>query len=168
MAATRGYIGPLGDDFPAIFPIAMGLLLFFSAITLTYDYYNTKHDAALLLEANTALAKAARAQLVFTQDYWDEEGGVCDLIDKTKANYGVRAKAELLQFERLGPTKYDFNKIRKIDGKTLGDNPCVDYEDDDRNPLPYEGDFFISLTYPILLKSGNGQEIATLVVTTWM
>ena len=168
MAATRGYIGPLGDDFPAIFPIAMGLMFFFSAITLTYDYYNTKHDAALLMEANTALAKAARAQLVFTQEYWDDGGGVCDLIDKTKANYGVRAKAELLQFERLSASRFEFNKVRRIDGESRDENPCVDVEDADGAPLPYDGDFYISLTYPVLVRSGNGHEIATLRVTTWM
>ena len=166
--SSRGYLGPLGDDFPAIFPIAMGLLFFFSAITLTYDYYNTKHDAAILIQANTALAKAARSQLVFTQKYWDDDSGVCDLIDKTKANYGVRAKAELVVFEKKGPNRFEMEKLRRIDGDSLDDNPCVDYEDVDGNPLPYDGDFFISLTYPILIQSGNGHEIATLVVTTWM
>ncbi len=155
--ATRGYLGPLGDDFPAIFPISMGLLLFFSAITMTYNYYNMKHDTAMLMEANTALGKAARAQLVFDSAYWER---VCDTIDKTKANYGVRAKIELLRFDGR-----EFEKVRRI-GSPI-DNPCVDYEDDKGVPLPYPGTFSISLTYPVLIKSGDAQEIATLRVTTW-
>ena len=155
--ATRGYLGPLGDDFPAIFPISMGLLLFFSAITMTYNYYNVKHDTAVLMEANTALGKAARSQLVFDSNYWEQ---VCSTVDKTKANYGVRAKLELLHF-----TGKEFEKIKSIDNPI--DNPCVDYEDEKRNPLPYPGDFAISLTYPVLVKSGDTQEIATLRVTTW-
>lgn len=167
MGATRGYLGPLGDDFPAIFPIAMGLLLFFSAITLTYDYYNEKHNAALLLEANTALSKAVRAQLVFDQEHWDSNNGVCSLIDKTKANYGVRAKAELLLFVHISASKFEFEKLKKIDGDSLDENPCVDYEDADGRPLPDPSDFFISLTYPVLIKSGDAHEIATLRVTTW-
>lgn len=161
MAATKGYLGPLGDDFPAIFPIAMGLLFFFSAITLTYNYYNEKHDTAILMEANTALGKAARTQLVFDETYWTQ---ICDTVDKTKANYGVRAKLELLEF--------DGKRFNKVPNSIIPkkDNPCVDVTDDSNPPqdLPYPGDFFISLTYPVLIESGTGNDVATLRVTTWM
>ena len=152
----RGYLGPLGDDFPAIFPIALGLMFFFSAITLTYDYYNVKRDSALLIEANVALAKAARSQLLFDEDHWE---GVCDLVDKTKANYGVRAKVELLEFEDFEFDEMNFDST---------DNPCVDFEDEEGKPLPYEGDFFMSLTYPVLAPDNTGNKVATLRVTTWM
>jgi len=156
----RGYIGPLGDDFPAIFPIAMGLMVFFSAITLTYDYYNTKRDIALLMEANVALAKSARAQIVFDSDYWDS---ICDGVDKLKANYGVRANLELIELDGQ-----DFSRIRKIGTDTL-DNPCVDATDEAGNELPYPGDFFISLTYPVLVKTSDAtNEPATLKVTAWV
>ena len=152
----RGYLGPLGDDFPAIFPIALGLMFFFSAITLTYDYYNVKRDSALLIEANVALAKAARSQLLFSEDHWN---GVCDLVDKTKANYGVRAKVELLDFD---PDGFEFDEMG------YDNNPCVDVEDGDGKPLPLEGDFFMALTYPVLAPDGVGNKVATLRVTTWM
>ena len=158
LSATKGYLGPLGDDFPAIFPISMGLLLFFSAITLTYNYYNLKHDSALLMEANTALAKAARSQLVFDSEYWDK---TCSLVDKTKANYGVRAKLELLRFE-----DGVFDPLGGIGSDSI-ENPCVDYLDENNNPLPDPTTFSMALTYPVIINDGGVQKIATLRVTTW-
>ncbi|MFC2174409.1 hypothetical protein ACFLQ2_00880 [archaeon] len=169
--ASRGYLGPLGDDFPAIFPIALGLMLFFSAITLTYDYYTEKRNAALLIEANVALAKAARSQLVFSKEYWgDDTSGMCALVDRTKANYGVRAKLELKKHDPGVPVE-TIEFIPRLTSSPFNDrlyeNPCVDTEDEYGDSIPYETDFFISLVYPVLIEAETGNELATLVVTTW-
>ena len=151
--SSRGYLGPLGDDFPAIFPIAMGLMLFFSSITLTYDYYTTKQGTATLMEANVALAKAARSQIVFDDAHWDR---VCVITDRTKANYGVRARVWIKVFDSASFEFEDDYDIGEDEG-----NPCVDVEG------PSEGKFYISMTYPILIPEGDGNRVATLEVTTW-
>ena len=149
--ASKGYLGPLGDDFPAIFPIAMGLMFFFASITLTYDYYTSKQDIATLMKANVALAKAARSQIVFDDEHWDS---VCRITDKTKANYGVRARIWLKEFDA---ENYEFSEDYEI-GE---DNPCVDI---DGAP---EGRFYISMTYPVLIPVEGGNKVATLEVMTW-
>jgi hypothetical protein len=153
-------LGPLGDDFPAIFPIAMGLLFFFSAVTLTQNYYHVKQETAVLMAANNGLAKIFRSQTVIDAGFWKR---VCELVDTTKSNYGVRAKLELLEFD---PGK-GFTPLNSIGGEVI-ESPCVDTVDDNGRVLPRPEQFSISLTYPVLIKiDDQSQKIATLRLTTW-
>ncbi len=118
------------------------------------------------MEANAALAKAASSELFFTQDHWLD---VCDLIDATKANYGVRAKVELTTFDRVT------NEFVSVEFSGA-ENPCVDVLNEQDKELPLPGTFYVGLTYPVLIEkvykiNGNqvlAHEIATLRLWTWM
>lgn len=83
----RGFIGPLGDDFPAIFPIALGLMFFFGAITIAYNAYDYKNTQSNLIRANIMISRSVRAHLLVDSDYWNNEA--CKLITEIQANYGV-------------------------------------------------------------------------------
>ena len=166
----RGYLGPLGDDFPAIFPVAFGLMLFFGAITLTFDLYTYKQDTVAIMRANLALSKAVRYQLIFDDEYFfglRGRGGACDLLERTKSNYGVQAKMELKEF------KFVRNKPQETLVKFAGKKAeCGDLRDDSRQPLPYEGTFSIAMVYPVAIHIGKGEnretEMRSLVITTWV
>jgi hypothetical protein len=150
----RGFIGPLGDDFPAIFPIAMGLMFFFGAISLTYLNYTDKRDTATLMRANLAMSKGVRAQITFDADYWKDVA--CPLFERAKANYGVRAKMRLVQITETAGV---------VD---VGDfDACGDAED------PPPGRRAVAMNYPVVIRldPGFGQPKITrafsLVITTW-
>ncbi len=85
----KGFIGPLGDDFPAIFPIALGLMFFFASISIAYDNYNYKADQATLIRANIMISRSARQQSVMTEKYWTSHA--CPLIEEIQTNYGVHS-----------------------------------------------------------------------------
>jgi len=166
----RGYLGPLGDDFPAIFPVAFGLMLFFAAITLTFNLYNYKQDTVALMRSNIALSKAVRSQLIFDEElFFGERGrdGACDLFDRAKVNYGVQAKMELKVFT------FNRDKItERVDrlGSKLAE--CGDLEDDSGVDLPYDGDFSVAMVYPVAVHVGDGDrketQMRSLVITTWL
>ncbi len=40
----RGFIGPLGDDIPSIFPIVFGVLIFLGTMTYALNQYNQKNS----------------------------------------------------------------------------------------------------------------------------
>ncbi len=82
----KGYIGPLGDDFPSIFPIALGLIIFFSALYVAYASYQMKEDYVQTMRANIMISRAVRYQIYFDKDYWDF---TCDLALALKTNYAV-------------------------------------------------------------------------------
>jgi hypothetical protein len=85
----RGFIGPLGDDFPAIFPIALGLMFFFASISVAYDSYYYKDTQSTLLRANVMISRSVRQQGVMTESYWRDFA--CPLITEIQANYGTHA-----------------------------------------------------------------------------
>ena len=115
---------------------------------------------------------------------------ICLDADKQKANYGVRAKLELLKFNPDAPPAEQFPLVEslrnalnpeapsdKLDitpeyGQEGLINPCVDYVDDtpEHTPLPYEGKFYLSMTDPVLIgdEDDDGKTVATLRVTTWL
>lgn len=89
----RGYIGPIGDDFPSIFPIMIGLLLFFSSIFITYQNYELKAATAKVMKANLAIGKIVRSETFFDSDKFTEK---CELLERAKVNYAVSARMQLI------------------------------------------------------------------------
>ena len=39
----KGFIGPIGDDIPSIIPLLIGLVIFFSTFSLTFNIYNQRN-----------------------------------------------------------------------------------------------------------------------------
>lgn len=162
----KAYLGPLGDDFPAIFPIALGLMFFFGAITLTYQNYNTKHEITTLMRANLAISKAVRTQLEFDPDFW--EYSACPVLQHTKANYGVMAKMGIIEiYEENGALKTnpeytgyeleDYNEIIE---------PCGDLRERGET-IPTQHDLVVVMYYPVLVEEEGAYKPVTLVIMTW-
>lgn len=58
LRSQKAYIGPIGDDFPSLIPLIFGLLMFFTAFTITFNSFdnaNTRFndDVALLKVSRT-------------------------------------------------------------------------------------------------------------------
>lgn len=154
----------MGDDFPAIFPLALALMFFFGAIMLTYQNYNFKKDTVTLMRANLALARAVRSQLDFDQQFWEDDGGACDTLDKTKANYGVMAQMRLIEIKD--------GEMEDVKAGGYRFEPCGDTKDMTGKDIPSPDEFVVSMTYPVVVtypQAGINQTLPrTLVITTWM
>ena len=170
----KGYLGPLGDDFPAIFPIALGLMFFFGAITITYQNYDMKQEMTTLMRANLALSKAVRTQLEFDPEFWET---ACNVLEDTKANYGVMAKMGIIEVKYVEDGKYKTNP--EYEGYELeeyiyyDDNgypktiePCGDLMEKGK-PIPKENDFVVVMYYPVIIKESGVNKPVTLVIMTW-
>jgi hypothetical protein len=98
----KAYIGAIGDDFPALFPLILGLMLFFASVSLAYNTYNEKRDLAVSMRANVMLARAVRQRTLMGEEYWDSYA--CPVMEKMRANYGVGAAMKVF---RQNYTTYD-------------------------------------------------------------
>jgi hypothetical protein len=94
----KGYLGPIGDDFSSLFPIMFGLLIFFSALTMTYDTYQVKKDWSEVMRANLVISRAVRSQVVFNEDIFKDG---CQKLVGIKSGYGVKAGMELVGYPRF-------------------------------------------------------------------
>ena len=59
MKKRRGFIGPLGDDIPSIFPIVAGVLLFITALMYANDQMHERDNYLRLKKAGLELSYAA-------------------------------------------------------------------------------------------------------------
>ena len=161
--SRRGYIGPIGDDFPSIFPLLLGLLIFFSALYVAYLSYQSKNDAVQCMRANLMMSRAVRYQVYFDDRYWDY---ACHLGLALRGNYRVN----LIMWIEY-----------KDSGKWVLAGLCPSRDSDFWNPFGPPEDtkalqVIISkitmnkqsatMTYPVLWKSGVNKQ-ARLVVVTW-
>jgi hypothetical protein len=83
---NRGYIGPLGDDFPSIFPLLFGLIIFFSSLYAAYNIYQAKDSTVQVMKANIMISRAVRSQIYFDGEYWKY---ACKLGLAMRSNYQV-------------------------------------------------------------------------------
>jgi hypothetical protein len=104
----KGYIGAIGDDLPAIFPLLMGLVLFFSAFNLTYDDYNLKNTELRIFRASIEIASVLEGDGGVTANSFDERCRDAALlgIDYSSAFY-----AEILEApSRIAPCGYPYDR----------------------------------------------------------
>ena len=67
----KGYIGAIGDDLPAIFPLLMRLVLFFSAFKLSYDDYIIKNEQIRLFRASMEIASVMESDGAVTPEEFE-------------------------------------------------------------------------------------------------
>ncbi len=161
MANEKGYLGPIGDDFPAIFPIAFGLIFFFGSIAVTYDTYTQKKDLGQSMRANLLLSRGVRRETIVNEEYWSE---ACGFFQGTKANYGVGGYMVVRTEE---------NEVMDLDGTGLF---CYEEANgvsgpDEINPSTQRGKRVTLMTYPVAVEIGGQTEkqtrLRTLEVVTW-
>ena len=54
---SHGFIGPIGDDFPSLIPLIFGLLMFFTAFTITFNSFDAANTS---FADDTALLRISR------------------------------------------------------------------------------------------------------------
>lgn len=156
MTNEKGYLGPIGDDFPAIFPIAFGLIFFFGSIAVTYDIYTQKKDLGQSMRANLLLSRGVRRETVMNQEYWGE---ACEFFQNTKPNYGVGGYMTIRDKD---------DEVMRLKGTDLF---C--YEDDmvsgpdDIDPSAQRGKKVALMTYSVAVEMGEETKLRTLEVAIW-
>ncbi len=164
MLGKRGYIGPLGDDFPSIFPLMLGLIIFFSTLSLAYTAYQAKNDTVQTMRANLMISRAVRYQIYFDEDYWSY---ACQLALALRGNYQTHL-AMWIEYEgdkgwRLGgvcPSE-DSREFWEKYLNTPSDVQNILLEKTRNRQASF-------MTYPVIWKGEEGaNKPARLVVVTW-
>lgn len=159
----EGYLGPIGDDFPSIFPIAFGLIFFFGSITLTYNNYNQKRNLGQTMRANLLLSKGARRETLMNKEYWGE---ACSFFKSMKANYEVDGYMMITsEEEEKGVYKFDGDPAFCTDigsGVTKPESP-----NDEEIVSLQKGRQVSVMEYPVAVEKGEITEIRGLRVVTW-
>ena len=155
----KGYIGAIGDDFPAIFPIAMGLMIFFGSIVTTYDIYNAKQTIATNMRANILISKSITATRNFEDGDFAE---ACMVLEDSKINYGVKAFMELNKYtagDRF-EEKSVFDKYGIGPGARTSRKGCGDSLDEASQNV-------VTMFYPVTVMDDAETIPVTLVIKTW-
>ncbi len=85
--ARRGFIGPIGDDIPSIFPIIAGIVLFIATLIYANNEFSSKNDAINLRKAGLDLS-----YIVVEKGYVNQYGfgNTCnDLLKPSATKNGV-------------------------------------------------------------------------------
>ncbi|GEM_PF-4550994 len=173
----KGYIGPLGDDFPSIFPIALGLMIFFSTIYVAYSAYQSKEDYVQTMRANIMISRAVRYQIYFDEDYWDF---ACDLASALKTNYAVHLAMWLEEEEETwrgtttGVVNFGYNNYALCPKYSGLSSNFWRGQSSGGQPDPYaviadktKNRVITIMTYPVLYTTDEGNKPVRLVVVTW-
>ena len=81
MKSQKGFISSIGDDFPSLIPIFLGLLIFFSVFLSTYNTYKTNTTAFSLQQQAISVATIMKTEPVIS-DY----NSFTDICDKVNTN----------------------------------------------------------------------------------
>ncbi len=158
LRGSRGYIGPLGDDFPSIFPLMLGLLVFFSSLYIAYTTYQSKNDTVQCMRANILISRAVRYQVVFDKEYWKK---ACNLGLSLRGDYQVHLA---MWIEHQGKQGWKIEGVCPLDEEFWEDSS-------DPGSLLYQTKgtrAMVTMTYPVIWRSNEGINVpARLVVVTW-
>ncbi|MCD6414625.1 MAG: hypothetical protein J7L23_03275 [Candidatus Diapherotrites archaeon] len=168
----KGYIGPLGDDFPALLPIALGLLMFFSAISLAYAIHDAKSTTVNLMRANVMISRSIREDVHFTREYWT--GEACSKMNNTAVNYGVKVAMRIVMSNYTYYSTTGSSSIEIPSNKTEDSVMLVNSSGGSRAVCPlgaqwedYVPASGLAMSYPVVVDSQGQILPATLVVVTW-
>ncbi len=174
--AKRGYIGPLGDDFPSLFPLLLGLLVFFSSLAMAYMVYDAKDSNVKAMRANVMISRSVRYQLTFDEDYWKY---ACSIAMGMRTNYDTHLAMWMEYLDDKGQIHIvSFEGYRNLALCPLPDsdegvdfwgayvqNPYLVVSDKTK------GRYSITMTYPVIWVNDTGPQKlyvpARLVVVTW-
>lgn len=172
----RGFIGPLGDDIPAIFPIIAGILIFITALAFI-DQQRAERDRYLHVRSATL-----RMSYILTErGYMSEEQFVdkcTNLVKPFAAGNAINFTVILKKY--CGPIRYreDENlKILRISDEVY-DQVCSSDESietttpqdrgADVEPIEVPSQNSVILSYPMAVDCGEGTRgLGMLIVGGW-
>lgn len=179
--AQRGFIGPVGDDIPSIIPLLIGLVVFFSTFSFTFNIYNQKNAG---FDADLSALRVAR--VLQSNGYivsGTEFRNLCRSLSETSIRFvaGITdvvtnpAKfpdpAKLDKPGEINPYALDF--IQFDEGAGVEYFFCTNIRDFQPADLAdLDADFFRSKTvllkvYPIVYEDNRIVKPVHLVVVAW-
>jgi len=91
----KGFVGPLGDDIPSIFPIVAGLMLFLGTLAFASNLVAQKNAYLEVERAAVSLSYIATEKGFVTQAGWASK---CPSLEKAADANGVRVFASVKRF----------------------------------------------------------------------
>ncbi|MCR4335362.1 MAG: hypothetical protein NUV57_02385 [archaeon] len=90
---NKGFIGPIGDDLPSLIPLLVGLVLFFSTFTLTFNSFDTRNT-----EFNDDIMVMRISRVLQSNSYiygYDNFTELCEEVGLISLDYvaGISAQA---------------------------------------------------------------------------
>ena len=117
MKSKRGFIGPIGDDLPSIFPIVAGILIFLLSIAYIQTQLSARNEAISLRKATLELSYIVTERGLMEQTDFIEK---CTLAEA----YAKKSHIEyaLILKRYCGPVNLDNDEAFKIGIRPLGWN----------------------------------------------
>lgn len=112
MFKKRGFIGPLGDDIPAIFPIVAGVLIFITSLIYIYGQVDERNK---YLEIRTSSLKLS---------YIVSEKGLMD-----NDQFAAKCEGEMKAFAKKKNLQFLVLLKKYCDGVELGENKALTIEE---------------------------------------
>lgn len=149
MKNYKGFIGPLGDDIPSIFPIVFAILLFAGTVLYANDIIAQKARALEIREGALALSYLV-TEKGYTSD--TEFSKACsDKIQQRAGSLSVKFLVTLKRFCNGIPSTFDYETVNNV-------RPPRDHTDLN----PYYPD--VAKTSQFYIPSGSG---SSAVGSTW-
>ncbi len=113
----KGFVGPIGDDIPSIFPIVIGVVLFISTIGFVNSQFDARNEQLSLKKAGLGISYAILRSGYLSDNEFESE---CETNYKTAADrlakkYWVNLKKFCYYVD---PTQDPFSAITELDSAT--------------------------------------------------
>lgn len=168
----KGFIGPIGDDLPSLIPLLIGLVMFFSIFTLTFNSFDERNqefdnDLEVMRLSRTLQANS----YIYSYDNFEQ---LCKQVGVVKLNYvaGLTGQATLQPAQEFFGSIFDIEFFESDDGILM----CTNAESNIFSP--YSVKHFITLSesidrtvvtriFPIVLEDEKIVKPMHLVVVAW-
>ncbi|MFH1107394.1 MAG: hypothetical protein V1787_05875 [Candidatus Micrarchaeota archaeon] len=176
----KGFIGPLGDDIPSIFPIVTGILIFILSLVYLQQQLAVRNGYLNLKQATLDLSYLATEKGYMPQTEFEDK---CGVLKETAKKNGIRFAMVLKKYcgkidvnEALTLADHDTGASLYWFGKDLLCATAEDFEPESTpvaaNPpaavvLPSENAFILS--YPMAVDCAQGlRGLGLLSIAGWV
>ncbi len=159
----RGFIGPLGDDIPSIFPIVAGTLLFISALVYANGQMHDRDNYLKLKKSALELSYAAMDKGFITPGTFTAkcENSVKPIGRKNGVRFAVMLKdCAALDADAANSDPFRGAPICTMETLTGPGNPPA-FADADK---PKD---FVALSYPVSTTCAGGDGLGMINIITW-
>ncbi len=155
----RGFIGPVGDDIPSIFPIVAGIVLFLGTLVYANNALDSRNAELDLRKAALDLSYAVLEKGFVSVD---DLNAVCS--SSLIPTAGRHRALFLVVLKDCGQR----NSQNPFEGVGFCAGPNTGWDAGSRKVVP-EPSSYVSLAYPVATYCGNGNErgLGVVNVITW-
>lgn len=169
----RGFIGPIGDDLPSLIPLLIGLVMFFSTFTLTFNSFDDRNQEFDNELEVMRLSRTLQANsYIYSYDNFEQ---LCKQVGVVKLNYVAGLTDQAITQTTENPFEgsiFDIEFFESDDGVLMCTNAESEIFD------PFSVNHFITLAesidrtvvsriFPIVLEDDKIVKPMHLVVVAW-